>query len=500
MGPGESLAANGGDLDQVGGDESDARDDLHVAELAHIVVPSVQRAPADEDVGGALQGPFPPDHPLAMVFMAAWPGVRLVHRGSRLLDLEEQRVVAAAALEQHQIDPHADTADADDLADHIDQREPVEQTPEVLLQGQAIPGEELVDEVGLLFVIDGDANRRILVDPRPAVDHAGELAEGALARADLRLLLDVGRQGAAVRRFEVLDQVIDGDAVVPDVQLGRIGISPHALAVGRRRRHHRGLGDARLVPGGAGRHHQARRQTLEIPLEGAGQGFVEVAQVEQQVPLGRRPESEIEDVGIAAELHLEAAVRFRRQVGGHHRGRPPVIVPRRHRHAPVPEGHQIGRANLVLAGDRGERVVAACLLVPVPLGAGRHPLAGGLPRRFPLLDGRGEIVEPGRRKICYRSFGSRHGVPLMGWAISAVFSRPVTAPGRQRRIGKMERWPEFRVSAPAGQAAPTPSDRRNWRVIRRTAGACGARRARRRPSGRERTGCASLTSSSVIGW
>ena len=161
-----------------------------------------------------------------------------------LLDLKEQRIVAAAALEQHQIDTHADTADTDDLTDHIDKREAVEQKPPVLLQRQAVLGEELVDQVGLLVVIDGDANRGILVDPGPPVDHAGELGERALARANLRLLLDVGRHTTTVGWFEVLDQVIDRDAVVPDVQLRRVDISAHAVAVGRGGGHYRRLGGA----------------------------------------------------------------------------------------------------------------------------------------------------------------------------------------------------------------------------------------------------------------
>jgi hypothetical protein len=40
------------------------------------------------------------------------------------------------------------------------------------------------------------------------------------------------------------------------------------------------------------------------------------------------------------------------------------------------------------------RVVPAVLPVPVPLGAGRHPLAGGFARRFPLLDGGGKSWSP----------------------------------------------------------------------------------------------------------
>src|SRR5262249_17986413 len=51
---GERLAARGGELGEPRGDQVGSRDDLHVAELPHVVVPAVQRAPADEDVARAL--------------------------------------------------------------------------------------------------------------------------------------------------------------------------------------------------------------------------------------------------------------------------------------------------------------------------------------------------------------------------------------------------------------------------------------------------------------
>ena len=45
--------------------------------------------------------------------------------------------------------------------------------------------------------------------------------------------------------------------------------------------------------------------------KGPGQGLVEVAQIERQVPLRRRPQTEVEDVRISAHLHHESGVRSR---------------------------------------------------------------------------------------------------------------------------------------------------------------------------------------------
>src|SRR5215467_647502 len=70
VGTGERPAACGGELGEAGSNQLGGRDDLHVAELPHVVVPPAEGAPADEDIGGALDQPFPADYPLAVVVMA----------------------------------------------------------------------------------------------------------------------------------------------------------------------------------------------------------------------------------------------------------------------------------------------------------------------------------------------------------------------------------------------------------------------------------------------
>ena len=78
VGPGQGLAAGGGELGQDGGDQLDRRDDLHVAELADVVVVAAERAPAHEDVGGRLDQALAGDDPLAVVAVDARPEVGLV--------------------------------------------------------------------------------------------------------------------------------------------------------------------------------------------------------------------------------------------------------------------------------------------------------------------------------------------------------------------------------------------------------------------------------------
>src|SRR5450631_444662 len=124
VGPGQCLAARGGELSEARGDQLRARDDLHVAELPYVIVLAAERAPPGENVGGALNEPLAADHPRAVVAVLAGLGVGLIHGRPGLLDLQEQRVGAAAALQQHQVDLHPHAAYPDDLADHVDLSEP----------------------------------------------------------------------------------------------------------------------------------------------------------------------------------------------------------------------------------------------------------------------------------------------------------------------------------------------------------------------------------------
>src|SRR5882724_3212527 len=94
VGAGEGLAACGRELDQAGGDQVCGRDDLHVAELPDVIVLPVERAPAGENVRGALDQPLAVDYPLAVAAVATRLGIGLVYRRSSLLDLQEQWIDA----------------------------------------------------------------------------------------------------------------------------------------------------------------------------------------------------------------------------------------------------------------------------------------------------------------------------------------------------------------------------------------------------------------------
>jgi hypothetical protein len=408
MGLGQGFTAGGSELDQTRGDQLCGRDDLHVAELPHVVVPAVQRAPADEYVGGALHHPLAVDHPRAVMVMAAGPVRCLIDGRSRLLGLEEQWVSTAAALQEHQVDPHAHAAYSDDLANHIDGGKPVEQAPPVLLEGQPVPGQEVIDDVGLLVVAERDADRGLLGDPGTPVRHRRQPGERSAAGAGLPLLLDVDRDAPAVGRLEIADQVVGVNAVVPDVELGHHHVPAHAGAIGLDAGRYRGNGRRLLDPVLPGRYHKTGGEALDIPLEGARRGFVEVAQVERQVPLRCGPQAEVQHVGVAAQLHRQAAVGLGGEVAAHDRGGAPVVVPRRGRHALMPERDEFGNPGLVLVLDRLQPVPPALFFVPVSQRAPSSTFPGGLARCSPLVARGPQIMQSSGRRRWSRRAGPGH--------------------------------------------------------------------------------------------
>ena len=108
------------------------------------------------------------------------------------------------------------------------------------------------------------------------------------------------------------------------------------------------LGLARMNPVVTSEHDQARRQASDVPLERTRKGLVEVAQIERQVPLRRRPQTEVEHVRITAHLHHEFCVRSRGKVRRHDRSRPSKERPRRCHHAAEANRHEIGEPDVVL--------------------------------------------------------------------------------------------------------------------------------------------------------
>src|SRR5260221_3880104 len=70
---------------------------LHVSQLAYIVVGGTQSCPPKKEVAGRLHESLPANHSLGVIGIATRAQVTFEHRGLRFLDLQEEGIVAVVA-------------------------------------------------------------------------------------------------------------------------------------------------------------------------------------------------------------------------------------------------------------------------------------------------------------------------------------------------------------------------------------------------------------------
>jgi hypothetical protein len=138
----------------------------------------------------------------------------------------------------------------------------------------------------------------------------------------------------------------------------------------------------------ARRDREARRHAGHVVLERARQRLVEVVQVEQQGPLGRREQTEVRQMSVAAELNHQAGPGRVLQVGSHDLGRAPIEGERRHHHPPVAHRHQVRLARRVLLLEQRDRVGAVRGRLPTRMSRRRYLLPCFLSPLSTLVDGR----------------------------------------------------------------------------------------------------------------
>ena len=249
------------------------------------------------------------------------------------------------------------------------------------------------------------------------------------------------------------DRLVNVHARVEDPQVGLAGEAGHGAAVAGRAGPHRRLalggGEAPVAAG----HLEAGRQALEVPLERARQGLVEVVDVEVHAPLGGAEDAEVGQVGVAAELGAQVGGGRGGQVAGHDQGGAAVEGEGRDQHAPVADRHQLGHAGLRLALEQGDRVRA--LWAGVELGVGRAGHVGprGLAARDPL--GHGGVLDLGlgRDAAVVLGAGRHGGSPFGSSGLEASAASLPTRPRAARRPPRLP--PPRRIQAkPTARAAP----------------------------------------------
>ena len=185
-----------------------------------------------------------------------------------------------------------------------------------------------------------------------ALARPGDLLAGLLIA--LGLLVRLGGLGYQVG--QALPQRVGGELGVPDLQVAHRGELGHRLAIRANRRHGGGFRVRRgesVVPRGDG---EARGEPFDVELERAGQGLVEVVEIEHQPPLRRSIEPEVGQVGVTAQLDVQPGRRRPAQVVRHDGGRTPVEGERRHRHPTVAHRHQVLFPPVVLSDHQLDRI------------------------------------------------------------------------------------------------------------------------------------------------
>ena len=103
----------------------------------------------------------------------------------------------------------------------------------------------------------------------------------------------------------------------------------HGVRVGQRNPFDRVLAVLVVEALRPGRNGETGTETLEIPLPRSGQCLVEVVHVEDQPPIGRAEPSEVDEMGVPAQLHGNLRRRGPGEVGSHHRRSTAVETERR---------------------------------------------------------------------------------------------------------------------------------------------------------------------------
>ena len=318
------------------------------------------------------------------------------------------------------------------------------------------PVRELGGLVGGQQVGDRHDQGRVGADARLPIDLVGELGQGLHAVLGARLgqllsgpLEHLVRDGGLVAG----KGLVDVQARVEGRQVALAGKAGHGAAVAGRAGPHRrfAVGGAK-APVAAG-HLEAGRQALEVPLERAGQGLVEVVDVEVHAPLGGAEDAEVGEVGVAAELGAQVGGGRGGQVAGHDQGGAAVEGEGRDQHAPVADRHQLGHAALGLALEQGDRVGALGAGVELGVGRAGHVGPRGLAARDPLGDGGVLDRGLGRDAAVVLDLGRHEGSPFGSSGLEARAASLPTTPRAARRPPRLP--PPRRIQAkPTARAAP----------------------------------------------
>ena len=131
----------------------------------------------------------------------------------------------------------------------------------------------------------------------------------------------------------------------------------------------------------------AGRESLDVPLPGSGQGFVEIVDVEEDVALRRGEAAEIHKVSVAAGLYAKSGRRGRRQIGRHDRGCAAIKGERRLGHASEADRDQLRDSAFVGLAQKLDRIAPILGRLPAAVRGARRRVAQRLACGAPLVCG-----------------------------------------------------------------------------------------------------------------
>ena len=286
--------------------------------------------------------------------------------------------------------------------------------------------------------------RWIRHEPQLAVHDVGSLREGAQVVAGpclgevIHRLFRLGLAQAFLphRVVDPGQDRVTVDVVVPDVESPHLRGAAHDRAIGRDRRDDDvasvRTAEAELAPADL----EAGGKPLHVPLPGPGKRLVEVVDVEQQLPLGRREDPEVREVGVAAELNGDARARGRREIGRHDQRRAAEEGERRREHPAMTHRDELLDPIRALLLEQRNRVGPIVRRLPRAVARPRRTDPGRLPALDPLR-GRERLAARASRPLHRRR--RRHQKKVLG---SAGLAPGVFAPGRRAQAPALDRLAE----------------------------------------------------------
>ena len=213
------------------------------------------------------------------------------------------------------------------------------------------------------------------------------LVEHALLSTPSRLLHAAPDGAAALRRQRGFGHVFERNALVPQFERPALRILHHAIAVFADRRHHQLGGEAAAQAHMPRGHHETGSQAFEIPFERTKRHFVEVVQIEDELPFRCRETAEVHQMAIAADRHHDARVGSPAQVVSLDDRTAAKERERRNGHATVAQWHQLLHAPFAALLEKVDRVavdIASRAMTRALRMFARCPAAG-----LPFRDGAG---------------------------------------------------------------------------------------------------------------